>query len=278
MILEMKTTDAVGVEDVAELYDGAQGDLFELVFGEQIHVGGFDASVALADAAGILPGQRGVDLCCCNGAGMRFLVRFRGVESMTGVDISETVVARGRERCKAEGVSERIRFVHANACDSGLPDAEADFVWSEDAWVYVPDKARLIAEASRIVKPGGIIAFTDWVEGPAGLTDEEAAPLMAALRFPSLQDTDGYTSLLTKNGCEVRVAEDTQMFAAGMELCVQQLETQLKYDALKRLGFNLGLHAALTDGFRNLATLARAGKISQARFIARRTHAAAQAV
>ena len=30
------------------------------------------------------------------------------------------------------------------------------------------DKKRLIAEAARLVKPGGTIAFTDWVEGPAG--------------------------------------------------------------------------------------------------------------
>jgi len=31
----------------------------------------------LAEKAGIVSGMSGVDLCCCNGAGMRFLVRFR---------------------------------------------------------------------------------------------------------------------------------------------------------------------------------------------------------
>jgi hypothetical protein len=35
-----------------------------------------------ADRAAIDPGRRGVDLCCCNGAGMRFLVRSRDVASM----------------------------------------------------------------------------------------------------------------------------------------------------------------------------------------------------
>ena len=40
----------------------------------------------LAERAGIGAGMSGIDLCCCNGAGMRFLLRFRGVERMTGVD------------------------------------------------------------------------------------------------------------------------------------------------------------------------------------------------
>ena len=59
-------------------------------------------------------------------------------------------------------------FVLADVCASGLPAATADFVWGEDAWCYVVDKPRLVAEAARLVKPGGTIAFTDWVEGPAG--------------------------------------------------------------------------------------------------------------
>jgi len=37
----------------------------------------------------------------------------------------------------------------------GLPSDSADFVWSEDAWCYVPDKPKLIAEAARIVRRGG---------------------------------------------------------------------------------------------------------------------------
>ncbi len=50
--------------------------------GQQIHLGGYQSSLALAELAAITPGLRGVDLCCCNGAGMWFLVRFRGVASM----------------------------------------------------------------------------------------------------------------------------------------------------------------------------------------------------
>ncbi len=146
------------------------------------------ASIDLADRAGIGTGLSGIDLCCCNGAGMRFLVRSRNVGSMVGVDATETVVERRLWLTREEGLEDRIRFVLADACQSGLPSASADFVWSEDAWCYVTDKPKLIAEAARRVRPGGVIAFTDWVEGPAGLTDTEAQRFLGMMTFANVQD------------------------------------------------------------------------------------------
>src|SRR6266480_4128162 len=99
--------------------------------GEQIHIGGLSSSIELADQAGIAEGSEGVDLCCCNGAGMRFLVRFRNVGHMTGVDATERIVKRGRSRTEEEGLSDQIDFVLGDATDSGLPDEVADFVWGE---------------------------------------------------------------------------------------------------------------------------------------------------
>ena len=55
----------------------------------------------LAERAGIGAGMQGVDLCCCTGAGMRFLVKFCGVASMRGVDATAKVVERGRQRFDA---------------------------------------------------------------------------------------------------------------------------------------------------------------------------------
>src|SRR5712692_717358 len=159
----MESISGVGLAEVQAVYGGAEGDLWELVMGEQIHIGGFGSSMDLAERAAVGEGMAGVDLCCCNGAGMRFLVRFRGDDRMTGVDATERVVERGRYRCEQEGLSDRIEFVLGDVCESGLPGGSADFVWGEDAWCYVEDKRRLVGEAVRIVRPQGTIAFTDWL-------------------------------------------------------------------------------------------------------------------
>jgi sarcosine/dimethylglycine N-methyltransferase len=267
----MKAVPDIGLAHVNAVYNGAEGNLWELIMGQQIHIGGLRSSMELAERAGISIGMHGVDLCCCNGAGMRLLVRFCGVASMTGVDATETVVKRGRQRCEEEGLADRIRFVFADATDSGLPAASADFVWGEDAWCYVTDKAKLIREAARLVRPGGIIAFTDWVEGPAGLSDAEAERVLRFMKFPTLQDIAGYARLLAEHDCAVQTAEDTQRFAAYLDLYHNMVDMQLTYDALRLIGFDTGVMAAMTTEMDFLRALAHAGKLVQGRFVARRT-------
>jgi len=266
----MRSIERVDLADVRAVYEGAEGDLWELIMGEQIHVGGLKSSMELAARAGIRPGQSGVDLCCCNGAGMRFLVRLAGVASMIGIDATPTVVERGRARCREEGLADRVRLERADACASGLPDAEADFVWSEDAWCYVADKPKLIAEAVRIVKPGGTIAFTDWVEGATPLDDAEAERFLGFMKFPTLCSLPDYGKLLEKNGCEVAVAEDTGRFAPHVDLYLQMVDMQLGYDALKIMGFDSEATGSLAAEFSFLQELAHAGKVAQGRFVARR--------
>jgi sarcosine/dimethylglycine N-methyltransferase len=266
----VKSVSGIGLPDVSAVYSGPEGDLWELLMGQQIHIGGFKASMDLAQRAGINAGMQGVDLCCCNGAGMRCLVRFRDVASMVGVDATETVVTRGRERCVREGLADRVSFVLSDVCNNGLPSARADFVWGEDAWCYVPDKAGWIAEAVRLVKPGGTVAFTDWVEGPAGMTDAESERFLRFMKFPNIQDLEGYARLLEDNGCAVVAAEDTARFPSYVDLYINMLDMQLTYDALRIIGFNMELMRTLAGEFNFVRDLAHSRKIAQGRFIGRR--------
>lgn len=176
--------------DVTSVYSGPQGDLYALLLGQHLHIGGMRASLDLAERAGISAGLEGTDLCCGTGGGIRALLRFRNVATMVGVDATERNIERGRQQCREEGLIDRVEFVVADACHSGLPAARADFVWGEDAWCYIADKPNLIAEATRLVRPGGVITFTDWVEGSVtakgdrvpnvlGGSRQSAAPLVA---------------------------------------------------------------------------------------------------
>ena len=266
----MKAISDIGLRDVQTVYSGPEGDLWELIMGEQIHIGGFVSSMDLAEKAGIGAGMNGIDLCCCNGAGMRFLVRFRNVDRMTGVDATEKVVDRGRQRCEEGGLADKIKFILADVCDSGLPSGSADFVWGEDAWCYVVDKELLISEAARLVKGGGTIAFTDWIEGPAGLADDEAARFLRFMKFPNVQDLQGYRDLLSAHGCDVAIAEDTGRFARYVDLYLNMLTMQLTYDALRVIGFDSAMMESMAAEMKFMQQLAHAGKIAQGIFVARK--------
>lgn len=260
----------IGLAEVQAAYTASEGDISELIMGEQVHIGGLISSRELAERAGIEAGSAGVDLCCCTGAGMRFLVRFHDVRHMTGVDATSTMIELGRQRTDREGLSDRISFVQADACATGLSDESADFVWGEDAWCYVADKAALIAEAVRIVRPGGAIAFTDWLSGPVSMTSREAERFLRFMTFPGLLSLDEYRQLLEANGCHVESARDTGRFAPWVDLFRQMITMQLTYDALRIVGFDQERMATLEADRELMQELAHDGKLIQGMLIARK--------
>jgi SAM-dependent methyltransferase len=266
----MKAIEGITLKNVQEVYSGPEGKLWELIMGEQIHIGGLTSSLDLADKAGIKEGTRGIDLCCCTGAGMRFLVRFKQVASMTGVDATPAVIATGRQRCEAENLTDKISFSLSEVIDTGLESGAADFVWGEDAWCYVENKPAMIKEAARLVKPGGVIAFTDWVEGPENLTGTEGNRLLSFMKFPNIQDIQGYQDLLSAHGCEILLAQNTGRFAPHIDLYLQMLQMQLAYDALKIIGFDMEIMEAMAGEMTFMQEMAHAGKISQGLFVARK--------
>ena len=267
----MKSAPQIHLSDVQSVYSGPEGRLWELLMGEQVHFGGFQSSMDLAQRAGLAAGGKGVDLCCCTGAGMRFLARFLNVARMTGVDATPAVLELGRRRCADEGLAGKISFVEGDVCATGLPSGQFDFVWGEDAWCYVEDKTKLIAEAARLIKSKGKIAFTDWLEGPVGLTDAEAGRYLGFMKFPSVLTLREYQSLLEKNDCSVRVAQDTGRFAPSVSLYLDMIEKQLTYDALKIIGFDTALAAVLVGEMKFIQSLAQAGKVIQGLIVAEKT-------
>lgn len=266
----MKNVSDIGLADVQAVYSGPEGQLWELIMGQQIHIGGFQSSMDLAERAGIGAGMSGVDLCCCSGAGMRFLVRFRNVARMCGVDATPAMIELGRRRTEAEGFQERITFTLADGCDSGLPAQSADFVWGEDAWCYVVDKAKLVREAVRLTKPAGTIAFTDWMEGPAGLAGAEAERFLRFMKFANVQSLRGYAELLGSARCRVAVAADTGRFEPYIDLYLEMLHKQLTSDALRILDYNAAVLEGLDGEMKFLQQLAHEGKIVQGLIVAKK--------
>ena len=109
------------------------------------------------------------------------------------------------------------------------------------------------------------------MEGPAGWTEAEAARFLGFMKFPNLLTLGEYQSLLEKNGCAVRVAQDTGRFAPAMPLYLDMIEKQLTYDALKIIGFDLVLAGTLVGELRFIQSLAQARKIIQGLVVAEKS-------
>jgi SAM-dependent methyltransferase len=99
---------------------------------------------------GLGPGSRVLDLGCGTGIASAALAR-RGM-SVTGIDISEPMLAHARKRLP------EATFVHGSADALAFPDASYDGAASAQAFHWF-DAPKVLAEAVRVVRPYGVVAI-----------------------------------------------------------------------------------------------------------------------
>jgi sarcosine/dimethylglycine N-methyltransferase len=134
----------------------------ELFPHDQDHYGGLAANDALAERAGIGKDTRVVDFCSGLGGPSRYFAHRYGAD-VIGIELTPARVKGAEELTRRVGLQDSVRVIEGNVMQVPLPDTSVDVVISQEALLHVPDKERALAEAYRILKPGGRIAFTDWL-------------------------------------------------------------------------------------------------------------------
>jgi SAM-dependent methyltransferase len=118
---------------------------------------------ALVGELGIRPGTRVLDLGC--GDGTTALPAARLGAEVLGVDIAANLVAAGRERAAAAGLT-NLRFQEGDASDlADLPDDAFDLVVSIFGAMFAPRPFDVAAEMVRVARPGGRIVMGNWIPG-----------------------------------------------------------------------------------------------------------------
>jgi ubiquinone/menaquinone biosynthesis C-methylase UbiE len=254
--------------EVEDLYGSAEGRLWELVAGEMLHCGGIGQTTAMANKAGIKEGQKVLDLCSGFGSSLRFLAKKFKIQGY-GIDISPYMVEQATKRTRAEGLEGQITYRQGSVYQSPWQNNTFDVVWGEDAWCYLDSKEGLIKEAVRLLKPGGVIAFSDWVTGPSELTAEEAARIHSFLKFPYTESLKSYENLLKKYGMRIKSTENLcEQFTNSMELYLKMITEQLTYDALRILNDSSELFDHVCKEWRFLVEMGKKGKFCQGRIVA----------
>ena len=115
--------------------------------------------IAAADAK---PGQRIIDIGCgCGDTTIDFAARVMPGGEVLGLDVSEPMLARARERAPS-GLP--ARFVLADATVYDFEPEWADLAVSQFGVMFFADPARSFANLRRGLKPGARLAFACWRE------------------------------------------------------------------------------------------------------------------
>jgi len=255
------------IADVNEVYDGPVGILWEMLMGEQIHVGGEKETDILAEKAQITKEKIVLDVCSALGGPARHLAKKYGCK-ITGLDATTTMTNEAIKRTEKAGLADLINYKLGNALDMPFKANSFDIVWGQDAWCYITDKDKLISEAHRVIKPNGIIAFTDWLQ-VGNMTDKEWDDLNSFMAFPYMETLDGYEQLLKKTGFEVIEKEDlSEDFAKHCHIYQDMLRTELKDGIVQKYGEDM---FKIADGGLNLwVKAADDGKVGRGRLIGKK--------
>lgn len=233
---------------------------------DQDHYGGLDANRAIARLAGLEPGMHVADFCAGLGGPARFLAHEYGVH-VTGVELNRARVTGARDLTELVGLGDKVNVIAGNVLAAPLPEGAFDAVVSQEALLHVPDKGAALGEACRILKPGGRLAFTDWV-AHRPLDDEDGEVLWQGLAAQMLQSIPGYETLISQAGFELQSSEDLTGAWAGI------LERRFEmYRALREETAGAGLPAgeeAFYRAYARLVDLVKAGVLGGGRFAARR--------
>ena len=138
--------------------------------------------------------KRAIDLGC--GTGLAASAFARSVDHFIGVDLSPRMI----ERSRATGLYAELEVADMLQGLRARVDASADLILAADAMAYVAELAPVLAEAARVLAPGGLLAFTTETHGGEGVvighglryahgaTHVRAAVESAGLKLSLLED------------------------------------------------------------------------------------------
>jgi len=173
----------------------------ELFPHDQDHYGGLAATDELVRGAQVSNGSRVADFCAGLGGTVRYLAHRYGAD-VTGIELTPARVSGAQELTKRVGLDGTARIVEANVMDVPLPDASMDAVVSQEAFCHVPDVKKALAEAFRILRSDGRLAFTDWIANqPLAAADTQL--LWEGMAIQPLRSITEYRSLVESVGFRV---------------------------------------------------------------------------
>jgi ubiquinone/menaquinone biosynthesis C-methylase UbiE len=173
---------------------------------DQDHFGGLVATDTLARLAKIGGSSHVLDVCSGLGGPARYLAHHYGSQ-VTGIDLNQSRVDGAVRLTEMVGLEKKVSFCRANALSNDLPSAKFDSLIAQEAFCHIPNKPELLAECVRVLKPGGLIAFTDILEG-VSMTTPVRERLRQEMTFMELNTLDGYRALLEASGCRVKEVAD----------------------------------------------------------------------
>ncbi|MGD8407486.1 MAG: methyltransferase domain-containing protein [Thiohalophilus sp.] len=218
----MSTSYSEVVETARDYYNSDDADNFyyHVWGGEDIHIGMYKDDVEpirdasrrtvehMASKLKLDGNKKVLDIGAGYGGAARYLAKTFGCK-VVALNLSEKENERDRQMNKEQGLDHLIEVVDASFESVPADDDSFDVVWSQDAILHSGERAKVIAEVARVLKPAGEFIMTDPMQAddcPEGVLQ----PVLDRIHLDSLGSIGFYREEAKKNGMqEIEVEELT---------------------------------------------------------------------
>lgn len=214
---------SAAVKTARNYYNSSDADRFYLTLwgGRDLHIGLYksdEESVLEASnrttcrmaelvADRLVPGARVLDVGGGFGGTVRFLAReYDGVQTVS-LNLSGVQNERARERIAKDGLADSVSVVEGNFEDTPFDSEHFDVVWSQDAMLHSGNRAAMLSEVARVLKPGGVFIFTDPMAAD-GVSFDTLQPVLGRLDLKTMGSPEFYRDKLTSLGLDERLFEE----------------------------------------------------------------------
>src|SRR5215472_170599 len=166
----------------------------------------------LAQAAGIQPHAKVLDVGCGFGASSIYLVRKYEAEA-TGITISKVQVEMATKAAADAGVLAKFLLMDAEAMTF---EEQFDVVWSVESISHYLDIPKFFAAAAKLLKQDGTLAITDWFKKKE-LTPRECKKYLHNLEhgmMVELHSMEDYAGYMAAGSLEVMHSEVLNKYCA----------------------------------------------------------------
>lgn len=193
------------VQTAREYYNSDDAETFysSVWGGEDIHIGLYESdNDPIADASRrtverlaqrlqpLGSTSRVLDMGSGYGGTARYLASTTGC-SVTGLNLSEVENTRARQLNEEQGLRDQIDIVDGSFESINEADLSYDAVCSQDALLHSGERAAVVSEAFRVLKPGGVFAFTDIMQAD-DCPDGVLQPILDRIHLSSLGSPSFY--------------------------------------------------------------------------------------
>lgn len=208
-----KTDQANTLHKITEVYyDSREADnfYFNIWGGEDIHIGLYEETQDIAQAsratvtrmANAIPNLNTntqlIDLGAGYGGAARYLANKFGC-NVSCLNLSNVQNETNRRLNLEQKLEKLVSVVHGSFEKIPEPANKFDVVWSQDAILHSNNREQVIAEAWRVLKPGGVMIYTDPMQADSCPADV-LQPVLDRIHLDSLGSFSSYKNIAEKCG------------------------------------------------------------------------------